>query len=44
MAVDFDEMTELSDSSPFKLVRGDTRPFEGFDQDVMALSIGMSLD
>ena len=42
-AFNFDDLTNQSDSSPFKLVRGPTRPFEFFEQDVMALGIDMDL-
>ena len=42
-AFNFDDLTEQSDSSAFLLVRGPTRPFEFFEEDVMALGIDMDL-
>jgi hypothetical protein len=43
-AVDFDEMTVYNDTSVFKLQRTMNRPFEFFDQDVMAIGIDCNLD
>ena len=37
-------MTALEDESAFKLQRGNMRPFEFFEQDVMGIGIDMSLD
>ena len=42
-AFNFDDLTKQSDSSAFLLVRGPTRPFEFFEEDVMALGIDMDL-
>ena len=42
-AFNFDSLTEQKDSSAFTLVRGSTRPFEFFEEDVMALGIDMAL-
>ena len=42
-AFNFDDLTEQSDSSAFLLVRGPTRPFEFFEEDVMALGIDLDL-
>lgn len=42
--VNFDELTELQDSSVFKLEKTFVRPFERIPETVMALSIELELD
>jgi len=39
----FDDITEHSDETAFKLVRGPSRPFEFYEEDVMAIGIDMDL-
>ena len=42
--MELDEITELENSNLFKLERVPTRPFEFFEEDVMAVGFELDLD